>query len=161
MHTNPRPHPACMHMFSCLSIMSFLWKEKGQSALEILEWKPKHLEILFSELSLADFFLQRTSPEVTNNGFVRCKEFVQCIPTCFLWRHIASMLTYVPINLRSRVVNCCLDEASLFSFPLKEVGITVLTAYFPVYYYFVTGKHMELDHKSETSPNSKVSILYF
>lgn len=79
----------------------------------------------------------------------------------FLWRNIARMLTCIPINLRSRVVNCCLDEASLFSSPLSEVSITVLIACFPVYYNFVTGKHMELHHTCETSPHSKVSILYF
>lgn len=68
------------HTFSCLNIISFFWKEKGQRALEILEWKPKHLEILFSEQSLADFFPQK-HPQWC---LVRCKEFRQCIPICFL-----------------------------------------------------------------------------
>lgn len=69
MHANPHPYSAHTHIF--------FGKDRGQRALEIVEWKPEHLEILFSEQSLADFFFQKTSPVVPNNGFLRCKEFVQ------------------------------------------------------------------------------------
>ena len=75
------------HSFSCLTTVSFLWKEKGQRTVGILEQKPEHLETLFSEQSRAIFFFsQKTSLAVPNNGFVRCKEFVQCIPIQFFMR---------------------------------------------------------------------------
>lgn len=54
MHANPHPYSAHTHIF--------FGKDRGQRALEIVEWKPEHLEILFSEQSLADFFFSKNIP---------------------------------------------------------------------------------------------------
>lgn len=109
------------HSFSCLTTISFLWKEKGQKAVDILEQKPEHLEILFSEQSVAIFFSQKTSPAVPNNGFVRCKEFVQCIPIHFFMRECCWHVDSGSHQLEED--GSLLPGRGQFGLPLNEVGI--------------------------------------